>query len=43
MISFMAQVMRNGSQKDNFYIKTRNCIQDTITLFYIVKNIASNT
>lgn len=43
MISFMAHIMRAGAQKDNFYVKTRSAIQDTVALFYVVKNIASNT
>lgn len=42
MISFMAHIMRNSSQKDNFYIKTRTCLQDTFSLFYVLKNIAAN-
>jgi hypothetical protein len=43
MISFMAQLMKNGGpQKDNFYIKTRSAIQDTVALYYVMRQIASN-
>ena len=42
MISFMASLMGNGSNKDNFFLRTRVAIQDTVSLFYIVKNISSN-
>ncbi len=39
----MAHIMRTGQQKDNFYVKARSAIQDTVAMFYVVKNIASNT
>lgn len=42
MISFMAQIMGNASSKDNFFLKTRLALQDTLTLFYIAKNIGQN-
>lgn len=42
MITFMAQMMGNGSAKDNFFLKTRSALQDTMTLFFITKNIAFN-
>ena len=38
----MAQIMGNGKVKDNFFLKSRMAIQDTICLHYIVKNIAKN-
>lgn len=31
----------NAPQKDNFYVKTRGCVQDTLALYYVVKNIAN--
>jgi hypothetical protein len=34
--------MRNNQLKDNFYIKTRMAIQDTVALFYVIKNIERN-
>eukprot|EP00347_Sterkiella_histriomuscorum_P004739 403359292 len=42
MISFMAQMMGNGQSKDNFFLKTRSAIQDTLGLFFISKNISQN-
>jgi len=42
MITFMAQMMGNGSAKDNFFLKTRSALQDTMTLFYITRNISFN-
>jgi hypothetical protein len=42
MISMMAQVLGNGNQKDNFFLRTRQAIQDTISLFFITRNIAIN-
>lgn len=42
MISMMAQVLGSGATKDNFFLRTRQAIQDTITLFYITRNIAFN-
>jgi hypothetical protein len=42
MITFMAQMMGSGSNKDNFFLKTRAALQDTLTLFFIVKNISFN-
>ncbi|CDW76346.1 pas pac sensor protein [Stylonychia lemnae] len=43
MISFMAQLMGNATSKDNFFLKTRLALQDTLTLFYIAKNIGQNS
>lgn len=34
--------MSNKSVKDNFYLKTRLALQDSMTLYYIVKNIGQN-
>ena len=34
--------MGNGSTKDNFFLKTRSALQDTMTLFYITRNISFN-
>ena len=34
--------MGNGQSKDNFFLRSRVAIQDTITLFYIIKNVSSN-
>lgn len=42
MITFMAQMMGNGSAKDNFFLKTRTALQDTLTLFFITRNISFN-
>ena len=42
MITFMAQLMGNGKIKDNFFLKSRIAIQDTISLHYIVKSIGKN-
>ena len=42
MITFMAQMMGNGSTKDNFFLKTRSALQDTMTLFFITRNICFN-
>ena len=42
MITFMAQMMGNGSAKDNFFLKTRAALQDTMTLFFITRNISFN-
>ena len=42
MITFMAQMMGNGSLKDNFFLKTRGALQDTLTLYFITKNISFN-
>ena len=42
MITFMAQMMGNGSAKDNFFLKTRSALQDTMTLYFITKNISFN-
>jgi hypothetical protein len=42
MITFMAQMMGNGSLKDNFFLKTRSALQDTLILYYITKNISFN-
>ena len=42
MITFMAQMMGNGSAKDNFFLKTRAALQDTLTLFFITKKISFN-
>merc|ERR1740117_2247237 len=38
----MAQSLGTGQTKDNFFLRTRQAIQDTLTLFYIVRNIAFN-
>jgi hypothetical protein len=38
----MAQMMGNGSAKDNFFLKTRTALQDTLTLFFITRNISFN-
>lgn len=35
-------MMGNASAKDNFYLKTRMSLQDTLALFFIVKNVQSN-
>ena len=42
MITFMAQMMGNGSAKDNFFLKTRSALQDTMTLYFITRNISFN-
>jgi hypothetical protein len=42
MISFMAQIMGDPQTKDNFFLKTRMALQDTLSLFFIAKNIAAN-
>jgi hypothetical protein len=42
MISMMAQVLGNGKTKDNFFLQTRQAIQDTLALFYVSKNISLN-
>ena len=42
MITFMAQIMTNTNVKDNFFLKTRSALQDTLTLFFITKNISFN-
>jgi hypothetical protein len=42
MRTFMAHLMGNGVSKDNFYLKTRLALQDTITLYFIAKNISFN-
>jgi hypothetical protein len=42
MITFMAQLMGAGQAKDNFFLKTRTALQDSLTLFFAVKNIAQN-
>ncbi len=42
MITFMAQIMGNQGLKDNFFLKTRVALQDTLSLFFIVKNISMN-
>jgi len=34
--------MGNGMLKDNFFLKTRIALQDTLSLFFIVKNISFN-
>lgn len=39
MITFMASLMGNGTSKDNFFLKTRLAIQDTLSLFFLAKNI----
>lgn len=41
MISFMSVLMKS-MQKDNFYVKTRMAVQDTVALFYVVRCLASN-
>lgn len=43
MISFMATIMNDPLIKDNFFLKTRMAIQDTLSLFYVMKNVATNT
>lgn len=35
-------MMTNTSVKDNFFLKTRSALQDTLTLFFITKNISFN-
>jgi transcriptional regulator with GAF, ATPase, and Fis domain len=42
MISMMAQVLGSGQTKDNFFLLTRQAIQDTLALFYVAKNISFN-
>ena len=42
MITFMAQMMGNGSTKDNFFLKTRSALQETLSLFFITRNICFN-
>ena len=42
MISMMAQVLGTGQTKDNFFLQTRQAMQDTIGLFYITRNISFN-
>lgn len=42
MISTMAQVLGSGQTKDNFFLQTRQAIQDTLGLFYITRNISFN-
>jgi hypothetical protein len=34
--------MGNGHSKDNFFLKTRLAIQDTLSLFFVAKNIGQN-
>lgn len=34
--------MGNGQSKDNFFLRSRSAIQDTLTLFFIIKNIQQN-
>ena len=31
--------MGNGQSKDNFFLKTRLAMQDTLALFFIAKNV----
>ena len=42
MISTMAQVLGSGQTKDNFFLQTRQAIQDTLSLFFITRNISFN-
>lgn len=42
MISFMAQLMRQGEQRDNFYIKSRAAIQDTVALHYVLRAVQAS-
>ena len=35
-------MMGNGVAKDNFFLKTRAALQDTLTLFFITRNISFN-
>lgn len=42
MITFMAQLMNSHTLKENFFLKTRSALQDTLTLFFITKNIGFN-
>ena len=42
MITFMAQIMGNGMLKDNFFLRTRSALQDTLTLFFVTRNISFN-
>lgn len=35
-------MMTNINLKDNFFLKTRAAIQDSLTLFFITKNISFN-
>jgi hypothetical protein len=42
MISMMAQVLGSAQTKDNFFLRTRQAIQDTLALFYITRNISFN-
>lgn len=39
MISIMAQVLGNGQTKDSFFLLTRQAIQDTLSLFFVTRNI----
>jgi len=38
----MAQMMGQGAMKDNFFLQTRAAMQDTLTLFFVTKNISFN-
>lgn len=40
MITFMAQLMGNGQLKDNFFLKTRSALQESLTLYFTTKNIS---
>lgn len=42
MITFMAQLMGNGHLKDNFFLKTRTALQESLTLYFTTKNISQN-
>lgn len=42
LITFMAQMMGQGAMKDNFFLQTRAAMQDTLTLFFVTKNISFN-
>ncbi len=43
LISIMAQVLGNGKTKDIFFLMARRAThQDTLGLFFIARNIASN-
>lgn len=42
MISLMASLMGNGPNKDNFYVRARGALQDSLGLYFVTKNIAIN-
>jgi hypothetical protein len=45
MISLMASLMKFGGSsglKDNLYVRTRLAIQDTVSLFYVIRALQAS-